>query len=477
VILLIAHQAPANTAENESRYFLGGMTEEEALALFTQRLQDETGSLECDEETMKELAEQLDHIPGSIVDATRDINVKLISPADYLEGLKARGSAHEGTGRILGLETIYEALPAGGRAVLPYLGILRNVPWTADDLFAISPETNRTIEVGLVQLERAGLIDRLDAGTYRTPVAIGQFALSKLNEQGGQALVRAAMTLRTADIMRKVELILRFARQSLLGQCFTDDSTHEAIKQSIFNQFSKNERSGSGVAEESSLIAMHLDPLQEFFEDYVLTHHPYVQLWADMLDGFNIAMIRRQLEEVFDWAMEQEDWPLVQRFAYRVGVNSSWMLDTKLNGKLNERNWARFGFNFALLKKIRGTNAEMQGVCLKGSQLKYTVWNNCQFIGMEWPGAHVDSSTFSNVDMVGMVLPAGVVTGCTFKNVDARYGDFRGTIFQQCVFDNVNVRAAQLENAKFIDCYFGENVDLRLTVVEDAFAGRNSPTR
>jgi hypothetical protein len=473
VVLLIAHQPPPRLRENESSYRLSGMTEGEALNMFTQLLRDEDSLVECDDETMLALAKQLDYIPGAINAVARDINVKLLSPEDYLAALIARRTEHEITARLTGLETVFQDLPQEGRALFPFLGILRNVPWKMDDLFAIALKPNREIELGLAQLKRAGLLDTLQSGAFRTPVTIAEFALYKLKEAGGEPLVKATMTLRIVDMLRKVELILRYVRQSLLSECWKDEQTRQVIMDSVSSEFSGSVAASIARSEETSLFAMPLDPLGDFFEDFVIAKHPYVQHWLDMLQASNFPVIRRQLEDVFDWATDQEDWPLVRRFVSRVGVNSSWIVNTELDGQEGSRNWAQFGFAFALLKNIDARNIELLGNSVKGSHIKSTNWSDCQFVDMKWLGSHVVSSTFTNVDMVGVAMPASVISGCNFVDVDARYGDFRGAVFEQCSFYNVNFRAARLENAKFIDCYFCQ-VDFRLTVVAEAFAQENS---
>jgi hypothetical protein len=471
VVLLISRQPPVRLREGESSCRLSGMTADEAVQLFTQRLQSDDGTVECDIGTMLALSEKLDFIPASINAVARDINVKLVTPEDYLQALE-EGHAESGSAvHLLGLETVFEELPEEGRALFPFLGVLRNVPWTADDLFAILLNASNVIEVGLAQLKRAGLVDDLEAGSFRTPLTISEYALSKLRDLGGQPLVEAAMALRSADILRKAELILRYARQSLLDECWKDESTRQKMMDSVARQFSGSVTTSIRKSENTNLMAVPLDPLQEFFEDVVLTEHPYVQQWVDVLQAAGFTLIRKQLEQVFDWAVEQEDWPLVRRFANRVRVNTAWIVDTELSGTADQKNWAQFGFTFALLKKLTANQVEVLDFDLKGSHVKSTSWTDCQFVAVEWYGVHVLSSTFTGIDMVGMVMSAGVVTGCTFADVDARFADLRGTIFQQCTFDNVNFRGASLEHAKFIDCYFND-VDFRLTVIEDAYSER-----
>jgi hypothetical protein len=469
VVLLIAHQPPSRLHENESSYRLSGMTSHEAVQMFTGLLSDEDGTAECDQDTMLALAKKLDFVPGAISAVARDINVKLMSPGDYLEALSIQLTNEQPSPYLQGLERIFQNLPQEGKDLFPFLGILRNAPWTENDLYAISLMTRNKIDIGLAQLKRAGIIDCLEpSSSYKTPLTIGEFALQKLIELGGQQLVQTAMTLRSADLLRTVELILRYAQQSLLGECWQDKNNRSLIMESVCRQFDGSVATSIRKSPETNLFALHLDPLQDFFENFVLRNHPYVQHWLDMLQAANFSIIRKQLEEVFDWAVEQEDWALVRRFGNRIGVNSAWILNTELNGHLNERSWTKFDYAFALLKDITATKVEVLRVSLKGTHMKSASWTDCQLVAMEWIGLHMVTSRFERVDMIGMVMPAGVITGSDFVDVDARFGDFRGTIFQQCVFHNVNFRGAKLENAKFIDCYF-DNVDFRLTEMDDPY--------
>ena len=221
VVLLIAHEPPSRLFENESSFRLSGMTSKEAVQMFTRLLSVNDGIVECDEDTMLVLAEKVDFIPGSINAIARDINVKLMSPDDYLEVLSIQRTEGQLSPYLQGLEKIFQNLPPEGLDLFPFLGILRSAPWTEDDLFAISLKSRDTIDVGLAQLKRAGIVDCLESGSsYKTPGTISQFALQKLRELGGQQLIQTAMTLRSADILRKVEIILRYARQSLLCECW-----------------------------------------------------------------------------------------------------------------------------------------------------------------------------------------------------------------------------------------------------------------
>ena len=469
VVLLIANQLPPALRENESSCRVGGLTPKEAVTMFTRRLRQGDNRLECDEDTMLALAEKLDFLPGAINRIARDINVKLLSPEDYLEVLEARRIADAGDTYPPGLDAVYDKLPAEGCLLLPYLGVLRGLTWSSDDLAAISLRTTREVDLGLAQLKRAGLIDIHEGGRYTTPMTVSDFAYHKLHQLGGPPLVEATMALRSADIVNKAEFILRYARQSMLGDVWQDKSTREPMIESVSGQFSDKVTSRIRKSPETNLLAVPLDPLQNFFENFILTQQPYAQQWLDMLQASSFPMIRRQLEEVFDWALAQEDWPLVRRFAGRVVVNNSWIINSTLSGNDEHSNWADLGFTFALLKNITATQTDLLHVYLKSSVIKASTWSNCRFIDTHWPGTHILASTFTDADMVGMSLPGGILTGCTFKSVDARHGDFRGTIFQQCNFDTVNFRSARLENAKFIDCYFS-NVDFRLTIIENALS-------
>jgi hypothetical protein len=469
VVLLIAHQLPPALRDNESACRMAGLTPEEAVEMFTRRLRQDDGTLACDEATMRALAEKLDYMPGTIGTVARDINVKLLTPEDYLEALDVRRAGDTSTAFPPGLEAVYEKLPDEGRALLPFLGVLKSLPWGPDDMAAVSLRPAREIEIGLAQLKRAGLIDTQESGRYHTPVTVSDYAYHKLWEMGGWELVEATLVLRSADILNKAEFILRYARQSLLGDQWQDKDVRNAMMESVSRQFSNAVTAKIRKSPETNLLTIPLDPLQDYFENEVLTRQVYAQQWLDMLQASSFPMVRRQLEEIFDWALQEEDWQLVRRFGNRVGVNNSWIINADMLGDEPDKNWVELGFVFALLKNITAARVEMVHVTLKGSHVKASTWGNCRFIDTQWPGAHVVACTFNQIDMVGMKMPGGIVTGCSFHDVDARHGDFRGTIFQQCTFEDVNFRSARLENAKFIDCYF-TNVDFRLTIIENALS-------
>ena len=112
------------------------------------------------------------------------------------------------------------------------------MPWTADDLYAISRRGSREIEIGLVQLERAGLVDKRPSGRYHTPTTISDFAFDRLEEIGGQQLIDATTILQASDILRKAELVLRYVRQAMLKEFWQDEDKRQALMESMSKQFS-----------------------------------------------------------------------------------------------------------------------------------------------------------------------------------------------------------------------------------------------
>ncbi len=468
VFLLITQQPPPVLQSDESSYQLSGMTADEASQMFTHLLQRSDGSQAYDDASLQELANKLDYIPAAINTVARDITVKLMTPDDYLQELASRredGSVHA---HLPGLKTVYENLPNDGKLLFPFLGILQSVPWTPDDLHAISRKSNREIEVGLVQLARAGLVDKRPSGHYHTPTTISNFAFDRLKELGGQQLVDATTVLRASDILQKADLVLRYMRQSMLKECWRDEDNQTLLMSSVAKQFSNHLPAISQDSEETSVLAILQDPLLDFFENLVFKKQAYIDRWLDLLSMANFSILRHQLEETFNWALEQEDWPLLRKFATNISVNTEWIVDAQFIGDEEEYNWMQFNFNFPLLKEVVVEYYELIDIALKAPNIKFTSWRDCRFVATKWPGAYVLSSTFVGIDMVGMVMLGGVVTDCEFVDVDARYGDFRGTIFQKCTFQHVSFLGAKLRKAKFIDCYF-KDVDMRLTVLEEAF--------
>ncbi|WP_420640880.1 pentapeptide repeat-containing protein [Candidatus Leptofilum sp.] len=487
VVLLVSQQPPSGMNENEKSYQLSGMTEAEALQLFDQLLKQTDGSKAYDDASLKALAEKLDYIPAAINTVVRDIKIKLTTPEDYLEIL----ASNDDVGAIFhphlpGLETVYDNLPENAKTLFPFLGILKNSLWTADDLYTISRKGSRVIETGLAQLERAGLIEKGENREwqgerpftrYRTPSTISNFAFEKLLEIGGEHLIAATTVLQASDTMQKAEMVLRYVRQAILKECWRDENNRNLLIQSIDKQFANKGaavtgQNGRSAEESTSMFAIPRDPLLDFFENVVLSNDAHTEKWLSTLRATDFPMLRNQLEEVFNWALEKEDWPLLRQFANNINVNTEWLIDTKLLGEKEERDWVKFNFLFPLLKRLEVKNFELVDVILKAPNIKKSSWENCQFIATKWLGAYIFSSTFTDIDMVGIEMPGGVIANSKFIDVDARYGDFRGTIFQKCIFKNVNFRGARFDKAKFVDCYFSR-VDFRLTRLEEAFA-RNS---
>ena len=305
---------------------------------------------------------------------------------------------------------------------------------------------------------------------YHTPTIISNFAYNKLIELGGQQLVAALTVLQASDTMRKVEMVLRYLREALLRECWQDENSQNLLMQSINKQFANPISTINQKSEEDriSIFAVPRDPLLDFFENLILSNENYAARWLSMLRATDFYILRNQLDEVFDKALENEDWPLLRQFATNINVNTRWIIEKKFE-KADGGNWDNFCYRFPLLKKLEVNNIELINVTLKSPNIKTTYWQQCQFIATKWLGAYIFSSTFDNIDMVGVEMPGGIITNCRFKSVDARYGDFRGTMFQKCIFDDVNFRGAKFEKTQFIDCYFFNSVDFRLTQVEEMF--------
>ena len=468
VVLLISQHQPPGLQPNEFPCELRAMEDEEALEMFTNLLGGSNGSRTFSDDSLRALAKTLDNNPAAIRRVARDIQVKLTTPDEYLQLLASTGQSGVGQAHLPKLDPVYENLPDDGKALFPLLGILHSVPWTSADLFAISHKGSREIEKGLLQLVRAGLIENLAEGHYRTPATISTFAYSKLIDLGGQALVDATTMLRAFDILRKSEIVLRYTRQAMLKECWQNEANRSALLDSVAQQFTVHTPAIDHLDGESSMLAVPRDPLLDFFENLLFKNSVYANRWLGMLHAADFSVLRHQLEEMFDWAYKQEDWPLLRRFSTNISVNTEWVKGD-FEGKDGESSWLKINFVFPLLKALNVRRIELRQAVLKAPNIKGTHWADCQFIASEWPGAYLLSSAFERIDMVGMILPGGVVTGCKFVDVDARYADFRGTVFQKCTFINVNFRGAALRKVKFIDCYF-RNVDFRLTHLEASYA-------
>ena len=121
------------------------------------------------------------------------------------------------------------------------------------------------------------------------------------------------------------------------------------------------------------MLAVPRDPLLDFFEDTVLKNQQNIDRWLNMLHRANFSVLRDQLEEVFNWALAREDWPLLRRFATNISVNTKWIIDTVLMGEKQERNWVQFNFAFPLLKSLVVENFELLNVVLKASKYQNVI--------------------------------------------------------------------------------------------------------
>ncbi|GJM40091.1 MAG: hypothetical protein DHS20C20_03730 [Ardenticatenaceae bacterium] len=482
VILLISQQQSGSLDAQQAEYRLPPMTESEAVQLLSPLL-EQLKNAQADDTLLNELASAFDYNPAALNWVLKDITNRQESLQDYLDALSTKKDRYAaGQKQLYNLETPYENLPPEGKKIFPFLSILHTAPWAAGDLYTISRKKSQLIETGLAQLERAGLVEKIQERNigrkrpfylYCTPPMVSNLARQKLVELGGEQLIGAMTVLQATDTMRKAEMVLRYVREAILKESWQDKTNHELLLQSIDNQFSnatqstKNEGETSSDEDSSSIFAIPRDPLLDFFENLILGNKELAARWIRMLRATDFYMLRNQLEEMFDRSLTHEDWPLLRQFATNINVNTRWIVDKKIEDK-EGHNWDDLCLVFPLLKKLEVKNIELINLVLKSPNIKMTHWRKCQFIAAKWLGAYLFSSTFDDIDMVGMEMPGSIVANCTFTDVDARYGDFRGTMFQKCVFSNVKFRGARFAKAQFIDCSFSK-VDFRLTRLEDAY--------
>ncbi len=473
MFLLISRRPPAAQKDYEENYHLLSMNEANATRLFTTLLNQDDNTSNYNEDVLVKIIQKLDHNPAALNAVANDINLNLTSPDDYLEMLTLRSQdSLSSRFQLPGLETVYENLPSKAKELFPFLGVLSEAPWSDDVLQTVSRKNSQDVATGLAQLLRAGLVNKLETGYFQVANTIGDLAYKKLTKDSGDQLYEMGLALRASDMLRKGEIMLRYMRQTMLGKSLQSEQARDQVLKMLFQKVANFNPINFEESNSGNLISISFDPLQDFFEDVLLQDKTYVDQWLTMLNNSNFAAIRRQLDDVFDWALQSGDWPLVRRFALRIGVNTTWIMNKTYSGDIEGDSHVFFDILFGLVKNINVIGAEVDNVTLKATRMKATKWKDCQFISLRWPGIHILSSSFTKIDMVGMQMPGAIVKSCAFENVDARYSDFRGVIFQQCSFKNVNLRGAQLDQSKFINCVFDDAVDFRATTLEKDFLAK-----
>lgn len=473
MFLLISRNPPPAKKDFEESYHLLSMNEKEAVKLFSRQLRQEDNTSDFNESYIQKLVKKLDYNPAALNAVANDMNINMQTPEDYLESLETgRYEGMTSNIHLPGLETVFDHLPTAGKELFPFLSVLNEAPWSDDVLITVSRMSSDDVADGLAQLLRAGLVKKQASGYYQVENTIGSLAFNKLTENAGDQIFNMGLALRASDLIRKGEIMLRYMRQTLLGASLENEEYRSQASNMMLKNLENFKPLAFEESERGKLISIPIDPLQDFFENILLKNESYVEQWLDMLLSSNFSAIRRQLDDVFDWSLGSGDWPLVRRFALRIGVNTTWIMDKSFTGNIEGDNHVLFDILFGLVKNVEVIDAEVDRVSLKATRMKLTTWKNCQFIALNWPGVHIISATFKKIDMVGMRMPGAIVTACEFTDVDARHSDFRGVIFQQCSFQNVNFRGARLDHSKFINCIF-ENVDFRSTTLEKDFLAKH----
>ena len=156
-------------------------------------------------EVVRAMAGELGYLPTQIVLVARDIINRQIAPQDYLEELRRQKKERQLTvaSENPGLQTVYENLPAKGRDIFPYIGVVGASGWTLEDLVTVSQLKRHEVEVGLRQLVLAGFLRGDIEGGYRCSPVVRRFALSLLLDIGGEALVQSCYAVLARHILRQ----------------------------------------------------------------------------------------------------------------------------------------------------------------------------------------------------------------------------------------------------------------------------------
>ena len=274
VVLLISRTHLPDLVGAANSLHVAEMTADESEELF-RRIWKQAGRFRATpSETIRELARRLYFIPASMTAVARDILNRQIAPEDYLEEISSRRRRRDLAIVNAGYEPVYDNLPALGRQLLPFVGVVGGGIWRLDTLVFISQQRRMEVEVGLRQLLAAGLVQREMPGRFQISAAVRDFAVDKLEEIGGKALVAEARALAAQHYCQTCEQVLGHLRRLLLDDFLRDEVRRQRFSQAL-DQALATFASGDQVGVESSRAQIdpglgHVDLIQDTFEEVVL---------------------------------------------------------------------------------------------------------------------------------------------------------------------------------------------------------------
>jgi uncharacterized protein YjbI with pentapeptide repeats len=134
--------------------------------------------------------------------------------------------------------------------------------------------------------------------------------------------------------------------------------------------------------------------------------------------------LKHSLVEALEWAVGQEDWVLVRRFAsLNIGGFTRELTRKGDENKKAELYLTEFSFG-----PIHGLDLDRVTFDshLRAARLVEPHLVRCDLVTTQWPGVLLHRPVFSKVDMVGAVAPALFVRDGTLVDVDLRRADLRG---------------------------------------------------
>jgi hypothetical protein len=396
-----------------------------------------------------ELAELQQFMPPDIKLAARDILENRISPQEYIDDFRRRmkkeGFYNQPFYTAFG--PLHKRLPEEAKRIIPYIGLLGR-RWNTDSLLAVTPYSRHEIEVGQRHLETFGLVDSVssDHNWYATESIFRKFARTKLHERGGDEHVRATRRSAVVNHLNTFDRFVSDHRLYILNEFLQDETRRNqfihALTEAI-HEWLPGFADIRDAREQAKIVSSTsgLDLIQEIFEKIVLADPVFNRCWNEVFETETLKSLTHYLGKALQWAVEQEDWLLLQRFS-KLG---SRVVQFDLQAEQEDGIQVHFGV-------LRDSELNFKGESLqtdfRGTRITGVNWRHCSFEEAEWYGVELRNSRFEDIDLVLAELPGLVAYNCQFTNIDARRTDLRGARFIGCEFSGAQLQNARLDGLK-----------------------------
>ena len=452
VVLVASRVGLPGVLDEKNHVHVSKLTQAEAEQLFhtvwaaDPRLQDVTSDI------ILELAEMHHFMPADMIIAARDILTTQVPPRDYLADLRDRLQSPVADSRSFAplFGALFDRLPEQAQQLLPYLGVLGG-SWDIGALTTVSPIKRHAVQVGIRQLESRLLVVSQTADSYSSESIIREFALAKLYELGGENLVWASRKLAADYYLNATNQILNRSRQEIFNDFLQDEIEREKFSQAVAESINQQPYGyeydvDPDVLDSTLGSSVSFDLIQEKFEDIVLANPSFSERWNEVIESEKLRAMRQYLGQALDWAVEQEDWLLVQRYTKLGSAPGS----VSIEGATDIVTWLQ---EFSVIRNSNLTSANLITV-FYATRFLNSHFTSCKFLSAKWFGVEIRSSDFTEIDLVGAEMPGLIVINSHFTDIDARMADLRGAIFYRCHFTELNARMADLRGAIFYRCYF-----------------------